>query len=103
ERLVKGYTKAVFSGLPTVEIARIIDQYVVGNSDLRGIYHLSAEPIDKASLLRLVASRYEKQIEIEDDSRVEIDRSLDSSRFRAATGFVPESWPELIRRMNSFH
>lgn len=103
EDTVKGHTRAIFSGLPTVEIARIIDQHVIGNPSLHGVYHLSAEPIDKASLLRLVASEYGKQITIEDDPSVEIDRSLDSSRFRSATGFSPKSWDELVRRMHQFH
>jgi len=99
---VRGFSKAIFSGFPTVEIARIIDRYVIGNTALHGLYHLSAEPIDKAALLRLVALQYGKQIEIHDDSSVVIDRSLDSSPFRSATGFVPEPWPELVRRMHSF-
>ena len=103
EGRISGYNRAIFSGLPTVEIARIIDQYVIGNPGLHGVYHLSTEPIDKATLLRLVAAEYGKQIEIKDDPSLCIDRSLDSSRFRAATGFVPDSWAALVGRMHSFH
>lgn len=103
EKVVKGYRRAIFSGLPTVEIANIIDEFVIPNANLRGLYHLSAEPINKFDLLHLVASVYKKNIEIVPDDVYSIDRSLDSSRFRQATGFQPKSWAELIKIMHEFH
>lgn len=102
EGKVKGYTKAIFSGLPTVEVARIIRDFVVPNTRLRGLYHLSAQPISKYELLKTVASVYEKSIILVPDESVVIDRSLDSSLFRSETGYNPEQWPELIRRMHQF-
>jgi len=99
---VRGYSKAIFSGLPTVEIARVISEFVVPSQNLSGLYHLSAEPIDKANLLELVRAEYGKDIEIIRDETVTIDRSLDSSKFRAETGYRPPSWPELIQHMHSF-
>jgi dTDP-4-dehydrorhamnose reductase len=99
---VLGYTKAVFSGLPTVELASIVHDEVVSAPALQGLYHVSAEPIDKYSLLREVAGTYGKSITIKPDSKVAIDRSLDSMRFRTATGYRPPSWTELVRRMHEF-
>lgn len=99
---VLGYTKAIFSGLPTVELAKIIHDFVVPRADLHGVYHVSAAPIDKYSLLRQVAEEYGKTTTISPDDKVAIDRSLDSTRFRTATGYTPPGWPELIRRMRDF-
>lgn len=99
---VKGYAKAVFSGLPTVELARVMRDYVMPAPELHGLYHVAVEPIDKLSLLRLVAKVYGKKIEIIPDEQVCIDRSLNSSRFRQETGYVPPSWPELIEKMHSY-
>lgn len=99
---VRGYACAIFSGVPTVELARIVRDHVVHRPALHGLYHVSAAPIDKLSLLRLVAERYGHRIDIEADTRVVIDRSLDSSRFRAATGWTPPDWSELVRRMHAF-
>jgi dTDP-4-dehydrorhamnose reductase len=99
---VQGYTNAIFSGLPTVEIARVIHQHVIPNEDLHGLYHVSAEPINKFDLLSLVAKEYGKEITIRAKDDFVIDRSLNSDRFRAATGFEPEPWPELIHRMHEF-
>ena len=50
---VKGFNKAIFSGLPTTEISSIINKYIISNKNLHGIYNLSIEPIDKYSLLKI--------------------------------------------------
>ena len=102
EGCVEGYAKAIFSGLPTVEIARVIDQFVLPYPHLRGLYHLSAEPISKLDLLELVRIIYGKEIDIIPNDKLVIDRSLNSSRFREATGFVPKSWPAMIHAMHDF-
>lgn len=99
---VKGYSKAIFSGLPTVELARVIRDYVLTQPNLVGLYHVSVAPIDKCSLLRLIAETYGKKIQIDDDTQVQIDRSLDSSKFRHATGYQPPSWKVLIESMRDF-
>ena len=99
---VKGYKRAIFSGLPTVEIARVIRDHVIPHPELYGAYHVSAEPINKFDLLTLVAQTYGKAIDISADDQLVIDRSLDSARFRHATGFAPKPWPELISSMRNF-
>lgn len=98
---VSGYKNAIFSGLPTVELARVIRDFVIPNSQLKGLYHVSVAPIDKFTLLGLVARQYGKAIEIIPDDRVRIDRSLDSSRFREAVGYAPPDWQSLISLMHS--
>lgn len=99
---VKGYKRAVFSGLPTVEIARVIRDYVIPHPELHGVYHVSAEPINKFDLLTMLAETYGKTIEIIADEQFSIDRSLDSTRFKQATNFAPKSWRELLQTMRDF-
>lgn len=99
---VKGYNRAIFSGLPTVEMARIIANYVIPNPNLTGLYHVSADPINKYELLSLVAEVYGKDIKIEKDDKVVIDRSLDSTKFRELTGYFPPSWRQLVVAMRDF-
>ena len=99
---VRGYRSAVFSGLPTVELARVIRDYVLPRPELHGLHHVSAEPINKYELLKLVAETYGRSTEIHPDDSLVIDRSLDSRRFRELTGYAPPSWPELVRRMCDF-
>ncbi|WP_031434439.1 dTDP-4-dehydrorhamnose reductase family protein [Methylomarinum vadi] len=96
---VKGYTKAIFSGLPTVELAKVIHDWVLPKPSLSGLFHVSARPIAKYDLLKLVAEIYDQDIIIQPEDRVVIDRSLDSSRFQQATGYRAPDWPELIENM----
>jgi dTDP-4-dehydrorhamnose reductase len=99
---VHGYTRAIFSGLPTVELARVIRDRVLPRPELQGLYHVSARPISKFALLTLVAEVYGKKVEISPDESVVIDRSLDSERFTRATGYVAPEWPELVRLMHRY-
>ena len=99
---VRGFKRAVFSGFPTVTLARIIRDTILPRPDLHGMYHVSAEPIDKFTLLSLVRDAWGKDIVIEADETVAIDRSLNSDRFRAAVGFTPRPWPELVAEMRDF-
>jgi len=99
---VKGYAKAIFSGLPTVELSRIVRDIVLPRPTLAGLYHVAAAPIAKFDLLKLIANAYGKTIAIEPDDRVVIDRSLNSDRFREATGYVAPAWPDLVAQMRDF-
>lgn len=98
-----GYTKAVFSGLPTVVLARVVRDVVIPHSDLSGVYHVAAKPISKYDLLKLIATVYGKKIEIDPSEKLVIDRSLDAARFREATGYVAPEWPELIETMHTYN
>lgn len=98
---VKGYRKAIYSGLPTVELARVIRDVVIPRPEMRGLWHVAADKIDKFELLKLVAQEYGKAITIIPDDAVAIDRSMDGSRFRASTGYTAPAWPELIARMRA--
>lgn len=97
---VKGYTRAIFSGLPCVELAGVIRDILIPRTDLHGLYHVSAEPIDKYHLLEMVANRYKKSITMVPDTEFSIDRSLNSQRFRDATGYQPPDWPTLVKQMH---
>ena len=98
----KGFSQAIFSGLPTVVFAQVIRDVVIPHSKLCGLYHVAAKPINKFELLSLIAKTYQKDIEIIRDDSFRIDRSLNSDRFRLATGYEPPAWPELIQLMHAY-
>lgn len=98
----RGYTRAIFSGLPTVELARIVRDLVIPSPGLCGVYHVAAAPIAKYDLLQLVAEVYKKKIEIIPSDQPIIDRSLKGDRFRDATGYLAPGWPELIKLMHTY-
>jgi dTDP-4-dehydrorhamnose reductase len=98
----KGYTRAVFSGLPTVVFAQVVRDVVIPFKGLSGLYHVAAKPINKFDLLKLIADVYGKAIDIVLDDKLVIDRSLDASRFQSATGYIAPEWPELIKLMHAY-
>lgn len=102
EGRVKGYTRAVFSGQPTVVLSKIIRDLVIPRPDLSGLYHVAAAPIAKFDLLQLVAKVYGKTIEIVPDDSLAIDRSLNADRFAEATGYVAPDWQDMIESMARF-
>ena len=96
---VRGYTQAIYSGFSTLALARIIADVLENHPGLTGLYHVSSDPISKYDLLCLIRRAVNLPIEIEPFEEIRIDRSLDSTRFRQATGFTPPSWPEMVTRM----
>lgn len=98
----KGYTRAIFSGLPTVVFAQVVRDVVIPHTELSGLYHVAAKPIAKFDLLKLIADVYGKTIDMVPDDKLMIDRSLDARRFQSATGYVAPEWPELIKLMHAY-
>lgn len=99
---VKGFNRAIFSALPTVELARVIRQHVIPHPELHGTYHVGADAISKYEVLSLVAREYGSRASLLPDSNLVMDRSLVSDRFNRASGYRPPPWPELVRRMREF-
>jgi dTDP-4-dehydrorhamnose reductase len=96
ENSIYGYKNVIFSGLPCVEMARIVHDYVIPNNDLSGILHVSSKPISKFDLLNLISKIYEKKIHIKVDEQKKIDLSLDSNLFKNLTGYSSPEWLDLI-------
>jgi dTDP-4-dehydrorhamnose reductase len=102
EKECGGFTRAIFSGLPTVIFAQIMRDIVIPDLNLSGLYHIAAKPIAKFDLLQILAQVYGKSINIVPSDKLIIDRSLDASRFREATGYIAPEWPELIKMMHTY-
>lgn len=96
---VRGFTKARFSGLTTLELARVMRDFVAPLPNLRGLYHVSMAPISKFDLLTLVSEVYGTDTRLKPDDSLVIDRSLNSDRFRAATGYNPPTWRDTLENL----
>jgi len=101
EVTVKGFSQAIFSGLPTCVIAKILIDRIIPNAALSGLYQLSVNPIDKFTLLNLIAEKYHKEIDIIESTELKIDRSLDSTKLRNELSLETPSWKELISDMHN--
>jgi dTDP-4-dehydrorhamnose reductase len=96
-----GYPRAVFTGPTTPVLARLIGDLIEGHPELDGVWHVGAEAISKFDLLTLVRDAFGLEVRLAPDPSVEVDRSLDSSRLRAATGWEPPGWYEMVEELAS--
>lgn len=97
---IKGYVRALYSGLTTIAAADLVARLVRDHPDVEGLWHVSADPISKFDLLQIVKRVYGLDIDIAPDEDFICDRRLDSTRFRERTGWHPPSWEDMIANMH---
>ena len=102
ENEIYGYDNAIFSGFPTIEISKILDEFIIPNKNLSGVYHIASNPISKFELLKLISEIYKKKINIIKNNSIKIDRSLNANKFMQETGFYPKEWLDYIKSMHQF-
>lgn len=97
-RTIKGYRRALYSGVSTRVMADLIGRALERWPELSGVYHAASEPIDKCELLsELGLALGWDDIVIEPEEDFVCDRSLDGSRLVERTGWSAPSWAEMIR------
>lgn len=96
---IRGFTKAIYSGFTTLEMARIADRILTQHTDLSGVWHVASEPISKFGLLELCREKLGWEGVIEPNDEFVCDRSLNADRFNQATGYSPPSWEAMISEL----
>ncbi|QWD91105.1 SDR family oxidoreductase [Polynucleobacter sp. MWH-Braz-FAM2G] len=97
--ICSGFGKAIFSGLTSFELAKVIKNFVIPNQAIYGLYNIAAEPISKYDLLCLIANVYHKDVMIVKNDEFVIDRSLIPEKFFKSTGYKAPSWINMISDM----
>jgi dTDP-4-dehydrorhamnose reductase len=97
---VNGFTGAIYSGLTTVEFARLLTSIIFPQNDLIGLLHVASTPISKFELLSIIADEYNWIGEIVPFDDYICDRSLSAERLFAKTGYRPPSWHTMIMEMH---
>lgn len=98
-KTVKGFRRAIYTGFPTIEMARIVAKVLREHPAMHGVYQAASAPISKYDLLGLVNKEMGLGITIEPDDALFCDRSLDGSRFTAETGYTAPDWDSLVANM----
>lgn len=76
---ISGYSKAFWSGITTLELAKQIDEMI--KQDTKGLFQLCPDDkISKFDLLKLFAKIWNKNITIEENSNYSVDKSLICTR-----------------------
>ena len=94
---ISGYTKAIYSGFVMSDFSKILSLILLNHTNLCGLYHISSNPISKYELLNTLKNKINKKdINVKIDDTFICDRSLDSSKFRSLTKYVPPSWDAML-------
>jgi dTDP-4-dehydrorhamnose reductase len=96
---VRGFRRVIYSGVTTIEMAKVVARIIDDHPRLTGLFHVVSEPITKHDLLGLVRDAYGLHVVIEPDDREVSDRSMRGVRFRKATGWRAPSWPEMVQAL----
>jgi dTDP-4-dehydrorhamnose reductase len=97
---ISGFTRAMFSGVTTNYMARVIEQMIDDHHNLAGLYQVTSPTISKFDLLCLLKDAYQLDLEIVRDSEFFCDRSMKGDKFAQATGLACPSWPELVAEIS---
>lgn len=101
---VNGYTRALYTGLTTVEIIRFVARLLTKFHHLDGIWQLAADEISKYELLGIVKDTYGRpDIEIRPDDSFHCDRRLDGGPLDALCGYRAPTWRQMIEDMHNVH
>lgn len=98
---IKGYTNAIYSGFTTTELINIIENYIIPNPSIFGLYNVASDPISKYELLKIIANVYNKEIIIDPFDDFKSDKSLNCGKFIKDFNFQKKSWSQMILEMHS--
>jgi dTDP-4-dehydrorhamnose reductase len=98
-RRVRGYQNAIYTGLTTQALARIMGDIIMGHPGLNGIFQIASRPISKLELLVKIRDAMKLDVEVEPHDDPPCDRSLSAARFVAATGYRIPTWDDMIAEL----
>ncbi len=97
---IRGFTRAVYTGLTTAEMSRIIERVLVEHPNLSGVWQVASEPINKHDLLVKFSKVLGRQdVSVKPDDSVQIDRSLSGVAFEKATDYHSPGWDEMLTEL----
>jgi dTDP-4-dehydrorhamnose reductase len=97
EKKCKGFKNAYFNGLTTLELGKIIFKYFISKSFFpKTLLNIGSEKISKYDLLCEVKKIYNLKVEIEQDYKFKIDRSLNIAKFTKLTAYKPKTWYKML-------
>jgi len=97
---VKGFDKVLFSGLTTLELSKIIKRYIFNKKLYNNILNVSSKPISKFELLKLIKITFNKDVRITKCTKIKLNRTLNSKKFKKITSYKCPSWKKMLNEMH---
>ena len=86
-------------GITAVEFGKIIRDHFLLAPNIRGLYNIGSNKINKYDLLKKFAKFYGKNIKIDKNLKVVIDRSLNTANFRKQFNYHEKSWEKMLSEL----
>ncbi len=99
---IQGFKNAIYSGLTTLELSRVIERILVRHPSASGLYNVSSEPISKFDLLTLIRDKLQLNVDIIPDETFQCNRSLNSTKFRNEFNYAPPTWDSMIDELSKY-
>jgi dTDP-4-dehydrorhamnose reductase len=97
---IDGYTNAIWSGLTTTYLSKSLFQIVEDFPYLTGLVHLASPVgIDKYSLLQLLKQSFKKDIVINKDDQIKVDKTLIMSQVFQGKIQIP-TYDQMIKELS---
>jgi dTDP-4-dehydrorhamnose reductase len=100
--MIRGFQRAIYTGLTTREMARLIERLLVDHPELHGVWQVASTPITKYDLLVSLSRRLGRtDVEIVADEAFACDRSLRSDAFTERIGYRAPAWDDMLEELAS--
>lgn len=96
EQTIKGFSKAMYSGVTTGVMANLVADLLVQKEKLSGLYQVSSQPISKYDLLKQINYAFELNMRIVEDATYASQKILISDKLKRKIGFVCPGWFEMV-------
>lgn len=96
---VSGYTHALYSGVTTTELVRVLAMLIQRKERISGLWQVAGPFISKYELLLKTNKIFNLDIEIAPQDDFRCDRRLEGRRFAEKTGYNLPSWDDMLEQM----
>jgi dTDP-4-dehydrorhamnose reductase len=93
---IKGFEGSIYSGVTTLWMSDILVKIIKKYPGLSGIYNISSSPISKFDLITKINLYFKLNLDIVKDTSFSSNKSLNSGRFFAETGFTKPDWDKML-------
>jgi dTDP-4-dehydrorhamnose reductase len=95
-KAVSGYQNAIYSGLTTMALSRVIKQVIEVQPTLSGLYQVASNRINKFDLITQLNESLHLDLSIAKNTEFMCDRSMDGTEFTNLTNIQIPSWEEML-------
>jgi dTDP-4-dehydrorhamnose reductase len=99
---INGYTKALYSGVSTIYLARLVNKIIMDYPKLTGLFNLAPiKPISKYDLLSLAKEVFSVDVSIRPDDTFVHNPTLNGSKLHREIGIKVPSWDIMMHELAS--